>query len=334
MKTPSQSVPPDESASLPAVVVTELIDPTAVGQSVDVIVQDVVKLSASPLHGRRVVVRCGSCLVVFHSTDLPVRARTRLEDGLVAYTAFGPRSVGTVNGLPVGPNRIVACASGNEVEFIVASGYESVAFLVPPEMLRVHAIGRHREEEVCVPLDIKFLTPPTVAVRELYEWGRRLVELAARQPDVFDVPQTQSAVRVELLEKLLTTLGSASQLEPSQHEHTQQVHSGIVKVAEKYALSQVAERIHVTDLCEAAGVSERTLQYAFKELLGMTPMAYLIQLRLHRARQSIQAATYASTTVAKEALRWGFWHFGDFSRAYKECFGELPSDTLRKKPDA
>jgi hypothetical protein len=32
-------------------------------------------------------------------------------------------------------------------------------------------------------------------------------------------------------------------------------------------------------------------------------------------------------------LNWGFWHFGEFSRAYKECFGELPSDTLRRKLD-
>jgi AraC-like DNA-binding protein len=35
--------------------------------------------------------------------------------------------------------------------------------------------------------------------------------------------------------------------------------------------------------------------------------------------------------VTTEALRWGFWHFGDFSRAYKSCFGELPSDTLRRE---
>jgi transcriptional regulator GlxA family with amidase domain len=63
-------------------------------------------------------------------------------------------------------------------------------------------------------------------------------------------------------------------------------------------------------------------------------MAYLTRLRLHRARQTLRSESYASTTVAKEALRWGFWHFGDFSRAYKECFGELPSDTLRKQSDS
>ena len=35
--------------------------------------------------------------------------------------------------------------------------------------------------------------------------------------------------------------------------------------------------------------------------------------------------------TAAEALNWGFWHFGEFSRAYKDCFGELPSETLRRK---
>jgi transcriptional regulator GlxA family with amidase domain len=81
-----------------------------------------------------------------------------------------------------------------------------------------------------------------------------------------------------------------------------------------------------------AAVSERTLEYAFKEIMGLTPVTYLTRLRLHRVRQALLAATQGSTTVTTEALNWGFWHFGEFSRAYKECFGELPSETLRRKP--
>jgi len=64
------------------------------------------------------------------------------------------------------------------------------------------------------------------------------------------------------------------------------------------------------------------------------PVAYLTRLRLHRVRQALLAATHGSTTVSAVALDWGFWHFGEFSRAYKGCFGELPSDTLRRKPSA
>ena len=79
-------------------------------------------------------------------------------------------------------------------------------------------------------------------------------------------------------------------------------------------------------------VSERTLRYAFRNVLGMSPVAYLTRLRLHRVHKSLKEATRSSTTVTTEALRWGFWHVGDFSKAYKECFGELPSDTLAHEP--
>jgi transcriptional regulator GlxA family with amidase domain len=158
--------------------------------------------------------------------------------------------------------------------------------------------------------------------------------MAARQPEVFDIQQTQSAAHVELVENLLAMLGSAVQVESTPRELTRQVHSRVVRIAEDYALSHTAERLQVTDLCEAAGVSERTLQYAFKEVMGMSPITYLTRLRLHQVRKSLRTATHASSTVTTEALRWGFWHFGDFSRAYKECFGELPSDTLRRSIDA
>jgi transcriptional regulator GlxA family with amidase domain len=63
----------------------------------------------------------------------------------------------------------------------------------------------------------------------------------------------------------------------------------------------------------------------------LSPVTYLARLRLHRVRQALLAARHGSTTVTAEAINWGFWHFGEFSRAYKECFGELPSETLRRK---
>jgi AraC-like DNA-binding protein len=71
----------------------------------------------------------------------------------------------------------------------------------------------------------------------------------------------------------------------------------------------------LSDLCSAAEVSERTLEGAFHEVMGLAPMAYLVRLRLHRAREALLGATQGSTTVSAEALNWGSWHFGEFSRA-------------------
>lgn len=333
MKTPPLSSQTAAPRPPPAVTVTEINDPTAVGETIEVIQQDAVQLESKLLRARRVVVRLGSSLVVFHSTNLSIRTRTTLQSGLVAYVAFGPRAAGTLNGLPVCTDRLVAAGAGIEVEFVVAAGYESVSFLMSPDEIRAHLRRRHREDEFRLPHDVELLKPSPSAAHGLYGWGRRLADMAARQPEVFDVPQTQTAAHIELLETLLATLGSAVHIEPAPQDLTRQAHSRVVQIAEDYALSHTAERVYVTDLCEAANVSERTLQYAFKEVMEMTPSTYLTRLRLHRVRQALRAATHGTTTVTTEALRWGFWHFGDFSRAYKACFGELPSETLRRRPN-
>jgi hypothetical protein len=58
----------------------------------------------------------------------------------------------------------------------------------------------------------------------------------------------------------------------------------------------------------------------------------IVRLDPATVREGLVAGSRGTTTVSAEALRWGFWHFGEFSRAYKECFGELPSDTLARSP--
>ena len=319
--------------SPPAVTVSEINDPTAVGETIEVIQQDAVQLESKPLRARRVVVRLASSLVVFHSTNLSLRTRTSLQEGFVAYIAVGPRAAGTLNGLPVCTDRLFAVGSETEVEFVVAAGWEAVAFLMSPDEIRAHLRRRHREDEFRLPQGVELLKPRPAASHGLYGWGRRLADMASRQPEVFDVPQTLAAAHIELLETLLATLDSAVDIEPEPQALTRQVHSRVVRIAEDYALSHVAGRVYVADLCEAAGVSERTLQYAFKAVMGMTPVTYLTRLRLHRVRQALRAGTHGTTTVTAEALRWGFWHFGEFSRAYNDCFGELPSETLRRDPN-
>ena len=116
-----------------AVTVSQINDPTAIGQTIQVIEQDAVQLESRPLRVRRIVVRLGTSVLMLQSTNLSIRTRTRLQDGFVAFVAFGPRAAGTLNGLPVGPDRVLASMSGVEVEFVVAGGYESVSFLLPPD---------------------------------------------------------------------------------------------------------------------------------------------------------------------------------------------------------
>jgi len=218
--------------------------------------------------------------------------------------------------------------------FVTEAGHENITLLLPPADLRAHLRDRRREGDFRFPKGAETLQADAAMVRRLFAWGKRLVDTAARQPALFNDREDQrAAAQVEMVETLLATLGTTRDFEATGADHVHQSQILVVKASEDYALSHVDERIYVTDLCRAAAVSERALEYAFKEVMGLTPMAYLVRLRLHRARQALLAGTHGATTVSAVALDWGFWHFGDFSHAYKECFGELPSDTLRRRPD-
>lgn len=83
----------------------------------------------------------------------------------------------------------------------------------------------------------------------------------------------------------------------------------------------------VTDLAAAAGVSRRTLQRRFAEVLGSGPQAVVGRLRLDLARQTLRSG--GAQSVLDAALRHGFAHPGRFAIAYARAFGETPSATLR-----
>ena len=82
----------------------------------------------------------------------------------------------------------------------------------------------------------------------------------------------------------------------------------------------------VPELCRTAGVSLRTLEYAFRDRVGMTPIRYLKVYRLNQVRQMLRQGK--TRTVVDAANAWGFWHMGKFASDYRQVFGVTPSCDL------
>lgn len=80
------------------------------------------------------------------------------------------------------------------------------------------------------------------------------------------------------------------------------------------------------DMAEVAGVSGRRVQQGFREQVGMSPTIYLRIARLERVHDDLVAGAGSVTDIA---LRWGFTHLSRFAAAYRDRFGEAPSETLR-----
>jgi AraC family transcriptional regulator, ethanolamine operon transcriptional activator len=97
--------------------------------------------------------------------------------------------------------------------------------------------------------------------------------------------------------------------------------------------AHAAESPTVQAVCEAAGVSWRTLNYAFRELSEGAPKEYLQAARLDGVRRELLGSE-ATAKVGDIANNWGFWYMGQFAADYRRQFSELPSETLRRTRSA
>lgn len=103
-----------------------------------------------------------------------------------------------------------------------------------------------------------------------------------------------------------------------------------VRRVEEFIRENVHEPLTIEQLAEHAGVSASTLFAGFRAAYGLSPMAYVRQLRLTRVRAELQEMD-PSGSVTAVATKWGFAHLGRFSVEYKRHFGESPSASLRRR---
>ncbi|WP_295812375.1 AraC family transcriptional regulator [uncultured Nitratireductor sp.] len=94
-----------------------------------------------------------------------------------------------------------------------------------------------------------------------------------------------------------------------------------------YAAANLSRPVTLSDLARAAALSERHLNTFCQTHLGLSPMSWLRGLRLDALRATLQA--HPERELADLAMLHGFFHLGRFSAAYRDRFGELPSETRK-----
>ena len=326
---PGQDSPKEQRV----VSVVHLRDPTAVGEAVEVLNQDIVSLGTAKFEAKRVSVPFEDCCLLYQWTNARLRSQTRIHNDFDAWTILGPHARGSLDGRELHSYDLMAARSGAQGEIIVGSGYESIALLVPPQVLHKHLALRRIKTDFIFPEDPVIWHPAEELAQSLFELGARIAESAEKAAEIYnDSHRARYGAQVEFMDSLLATIESCDPDETVDTDKKGKSYSQIVKKCEDYTLNLDERRPYLSELCATANVSERTLQYAFHDIMGMSPLTYLHRLRLHRARKELRNAKSDSTTVTDVAMNWGFWHFGEFSRTYKNCFGEVPSSTLRRNP--
>ncbi|WP_246045394.1 GlxA family transcriptional regulator [Rubellimicrobium roseum] len=91
--------------------------------------------------------------------------------------------------------------------------------------------------------------------------------------------------------------------------------------------SHIEDPLAIADVARELGLSERTLERAFKAAIGETPLRYYRRMRLERGRQRV---LYSTDTVTEIARSVGYSTSTDFARHYAEAFGVHPADERRR----
>lgn len=227
-------------------------------------------------------------------------------------------------GQPKDRRRFAATGDNQEIHFSVENQASNVVLLIEPDTLE-STVGAEAVEHLRSTKHLNFGASGSRLIDAVLEALARCEE----QPQLLDRPAIVSRTKSTLLRDVEACFleMDLSVAEQSVYERGEMVHRAILHVQE----SEVATS--AWEMARTVGVSQKTLELAFREVMDTTPGKYLMLTRLNGAHHALARADRANATVTDIALGFGFTHMGRFAKAYRQLFDELPSETL-ERPEA
>jgi AraC-like DNA-binding protein len=142
-------------------------------------------------------------------------------------------------------------------------------------------------------------------------------------------PLVVSAAARLLVATALNTFPNSAVTDPTS-EDRHDAHDETLRRATAFIDEHAHQDISMADVAEAARVTIRAVQLAFRRHLDITPTEYLRRVRLEHAHHDLVAADPAIISVTAVAYRWGFASSSRFAASYRRAYGVTPSHTLRQ----
>lgn len=220
-------------------------------------------------------------------------------------------------------HRRFACGrQGSDIDFIMPDQCHNAVLLIKPEILS-SALSQQEFDLLTNNRSIDFTAK---AGQHLINAITGTVKKYAKHQELLADSFEVRSLESQMLETLSACISGTYK---DDYHRPVSRHKAYVRSAIAQAESSVRP-LTALELALAVGVSQRTLNYAFKSVLGITPYSYLQVHRLNAAHRELVIADPGDTTVTNTALKWGFGHAGRFSSLYCKLFDEMPSETLQR----
>lgn len=225
---------------------------------------------------------------------------------------------------PIDGESTCVAPSGSETCFHLSSGFTQLRLRVDDAALRSKLSAMTGSGII---REITFATPSTFRNPELRRL-RRLIEFLVAELDGVDEPMSRSAI-AGFEQAIVTCFLTANphnfthllEREPSAPAPAQ------IRLVEDYIEANWRSAISIEALAAMTGASARSLFKAFKKRHGISPMAFVQNVRLQHARRMLESPS-ETISIIEVAATCGFFNPGHFARYYRRAFGELPKATL------
>ena len=154
---------------------------------------------------------------------------------------------------------------------------------------------------------------------------RRLVRFII-QDNSLDQISLKRLIEEELLDLFIHCLGSAL---PDKSE-LDLTHSKMNLIMD-YIHDNISNLSSLNQVSKGTQIPERTIRRLVNKKFQVSPKQYMNKLRLNEVRKGL-ILDRRNSSIFQVASDYNFWHMGQFSKDYKNLFGELPSNTMRNKP--
>jgi AraC-like DNA-binding protein len=222
------------------------------------------------------------------------------------------------------PRRGALSGPGSGMAFSYSPDFEHVMIRISPR-----GIVRKLSALIGAPVDPPVSLAPQMGIAE---GQQRLIEFALGEfsRDDGGVPPL---VLAELEQALIVAFLCNSQHNYSQllRKDPRALANWQVRRVEEYVEQNCDQPLTIEALAMVANVSVRSLFYSFQKSLGTSPMTFVKQVRVRRARAMLTSPE-PGASVSAVAFDCGFSNLGHFARYYRDAFGELPSETLARMP--
>ena len=182
-----------------------------------------------------------------------------------------------------------------------------------------------------LPSEGRTLQLPTRLATRLPRLHAQICRLAQTKAKMLSHSEVARAIEQGLIQALITCLTTAKARTDG---YAKRHHARIMVRFEEVLVEHLSRPLQMPDLCELIVVSDRTLRSCCAEFLGMTPIQYVLLRRLEEVRRALRDADPDIVNVGDVAHRFGFTELGRFAGRYRATFGETPSTTLQRIPEA